>query len=696
MTIKHLGILSLLMSSNILTSATPATTAQIAEPNIYQTLAALHLPALAQQKEQEAKVAQEIALENKEAYKINPKKITIRELGEAEKLELYYKIFGLKAPATSTKKLLNDNVPYDLELLSGSKPDFERHIFGVLDRTITTAGKIALQKRLCQPLNDIAQLEATQNIVRTLTTDTALTDKLMPLLTQIKETEGELAWFFKELEEEVKKYFETVYFAPSFFGDYTEYNKNATAMQGLAAWNVSRDAGIIMLQQTGGAIYGGIVQHLFMGPLQKMFFPGMPEKTLTEDIVDQLIFKFNPMPMYHQANTMSPILGNVTLGLWAFDKVMLAYQLKIAITKGLENLAIMQRIEQKMVLISTLVNACEQVADCISNSSIAADYKTLGMPAEHYGSTAQKTKSPAFDAAVKPLHPSQAPLFTKGKAMAGFKLVDSAKLSLIDKLSFIGLVDSHLATAKLFTEHVNKPATYCFPVFLQANRPAIELVNYWHPFLNPETVVTNTIALGNGVPQTIVITGPNAGGKSTSLKAIMYATLLAQSLSIAPAQSMALTPFGNLDTYLNIADTEGRESLFQAEMKRTKGLIQTVQKLDAQQFSFVIMDEIFSGTNPKEGMAGAYGVAMKLASIPNSLTIIATHFIELTQLAETSNATANYKVSIKRENDKIVPLYKLEPGITDQNIAIDLLAEAGFDADIVAAANAMMLKKAAR
>lgn len=275
----------------------------------------------------------------------------------------------------------------------------------------------------------------------------------------------------------------------------------------------------------------------------------------------------------------------------------------------------------------------------------------------------------------------------KGNALTAFKLMQSTKDDLIGALQFAGKIDAYLAIAKLMCS--SPYGRYCFVNYQKSSTPYLKIDEFWHPMLNPTTVVTNDVELGASTgARNLIITGPNAGGKSTALKSITLAVIMAQTLGIAPAKAMTLTPFTQTGTYLNVADKVGKDSTYQAEMNRAGALLQSIRSLKPGEFSFVIMDEIFTGTNPREGSAGAFGIATRLASYPQSICLIATHYKQLTELEQTTNGVfKNRKVSVLIAPDgKITSTYTLGYGASDQQIALQLLENAGFDQEILQAA----------
>ena len=212
--------------------------------------------------------------------------------------------------------------------------------------------------------------------------------------------------------------------------------------------------------------------------------------------------------------------------------------------------------------------------------------------------------------------------------------------------------------------------------------------------------VPNSVELGTGdtapSPNNILLTGPNGSGKSTFLKSVMTNIVLAQTLGIAFAREIRITPFQYLSTYLNIPDCQGRESLFQAEMSRCHQHLEQLRELENKPertgFSFNIMDEIFVSTNYLEGMSGAYAVIKHLGTLENSCHIITTHFDKLVSSdgAQTSipgYANKYFKIDmlgdLADENAEIRKDYILRDGVNDKHLALHLLKLRGFDTELV-------------
>ena len=117
----------------------------------------------------------------------------------------------------------------------------------------------------------------------------------------------------------------------------------------------------------------------------------------------------------------------------------------------------------------------------------------------------------------------------------------------------------------------------------------------------------------------IIISSPNAGGKTTMIKTTTINVIFSQQLGCGFYKSCVLKPYTHIHSYLNIPDTSGRDSLFQAESRRCKEIIDIINGTNIETTRhFCIFDELYSGTNPKEATKSAYAFLLYLSKFKNS------------------------------------------------------------------------------
>ncbi len=263
--------------------------------------------------------------------------------------------------------------------------------------------------------------------------------------------------------------------------------------------------------------------------------------------------------------------------------------------------------------------------------------------------------------------------------------MERVKDSFCQVLKAIGELDMYVSLVRLIRDSKESKAKFCFaeiidPTIVEA--PVVELKNFWHPVLDPQTAVPSNISLGGGNSQNIVITGPNAGGKSTITKSIIISVIMAQTLGVAPAEKMRFTPFAKILTYLNIVDnTAMGKSLFKAAAARAQELWSSVSALAPHQFSITALDELFNGTNNEAAQAAAWVFLEQLADLGTNICVTPTHFDRVTGLAEEHPTKfANYMVPIIRDqNGKAVYTYTLQPGTNKEIIAFEMMNNIGMD-----------------
>jgi DNA mismatch repair protein MutS len=176
-----------------------------------------------------------------------------------------------------------------------------------------------------------------------------------------------------------------------------------------------------------------------------------------------------------------------------------------------------------------------------------------------------------------------------------------------------------------------------------------------------------------------VITGPNMGGKSTYLRQAALLTILAQMGSFVPAESAVLPIVDRVFTRIGAADNLARgRSTFMVEMTETAVILNT-----ATSRSLVVLDEIGRGTSTYDGLALAWAVVEHIHKNIRAKTLFATHYHELTELAETLPGVRNLHVSVKESKDQILFLRKVEPGAADKSYGIEVARLAALPMSVI-------------
>ena len=239
-----------------------------------------------------------------------------------------------------------------------------------------------------------------------------------------------------------------------------------------------------------------------------------------------------------------------------------------------------------------------------------------------------------------------------------------------------------LQLAKLVRKN---PERYCLVNFdTAATSPNIELQDFWNPFVSyhkdMDSIITNDIAF-NGM-RGMIVTGPNAGGKSTSMKAIMLNLILAQTFGIATARSCTITPFTKILCHLNTSDdTAGGNSGHMAQVQRFKDLLIAVMQCKPGEKVALMLDELFNATSPDQADELVYKALRKLMEYENVIFISPTHYPKATQLERDLNGLCkNFQVMADlNEDGRTVKQfrYKLAPGVSPIKNAEQVAASAG-------------------
>lgn len=191
-----------------------------------------------------------------------------------------------------------------------------------------------------------------------------------------------------------------------------------------------------------------------------------------------------------------------------------------------------------------------------------------------------------------------------------------------------------------------------------------------------QAFVPNDINLNGAACQLVILTGPNMGGKSTYLRQTALMCLLAQAGSFVPAKAAKLPLVDRIFARVGASDNIARgHSTFMVEMQETANILHT-----ATSRSLVVLDEIGRGTATFDGLSIAWAVAEFLATNPRMRpkTLFATHYHELTDLADATPGVVNFHVAAREWKDDIVFLHKIVPGRSDRSYGIQVARLAGL------------------
>ncbi len=191
--------------------------------------------------------------------------------------------------------------------------------------------------------------------------------------------------------------------------------------------------------------------------------------------------------------------------------------------------------------------------------------------------------------------------------------------------------------------------------------------------------IPNDIFLDPDKKFAAVITGPNMGGKSTYLRQAALIIVMAQMGSFVPAESALLPLTDRVFTRVGASDNLARgRSTFMVEMTETAAILNT-----ATAQSFIVLDEVGRGTSTYDGMALAWAVIEYIHERIRAKTLFATHYHELTELADQLDGVLNLQVAVKESGDQIIFLRKVQPGSADKSYGIEVARLAALPGAVI-------------
>jgi DNA mismatch repair protein MutS len=249
--------------------------------------------------------------------------------------------------------------------------------------------------------------------------------------------------------------------------------------------------------------------------------------------------------------------------------------------------------------------------------------------------------------------------------------------------------------------HIAALRNYCRPQFAgshvdgkpQDRAGDLEIIEGRHPVIELQEMdgrsdrfVPNDLYLNSSTDTILLLTGPNMGGKSTYLRQTALIVILAQMGSFVPARAARLSLVDRVFTRIGASDNLARgRSTFMVEMAETAAILHT-----ATARSLILLDEVGRGTATYDGLAIAWAAVEYLHARVHAKTLFATHYFELTQLAEQLSGVKNYHVAVKETGGGIVFLRKVAPGAADRSYGIEVAKLAGLPSEVIVRAREVL------
>ena len=601
----------------------------------------------------------------------------------------------------------------DFSLLCGNKTTPDKSALNALKRTQTTVGSCVMATQIVNPHTDQKAIEEKQQITRTLNEETELQNNIDKALQNIKKGEAtRLSLWQREnplTHREYKKELDSFYFRR--FG----LARLNTSMFVLQAWKMFKDIFIHfgMLITLFSFITNGLA-FAYMGAysVTRLVFVGngsIVSTTLEVSLAEwamslltgPIIFPFYSLLRYSHWSLDTISKGDIVSWL---DQVRLMQEnsvVTVILFMIFEMVGIFlwyrayNKFSKKRGVINFLAGHLAPFQDLIVSarqiSELIAQHPALEkLYSRHLTKTRELLKESEKNSTLGQfIYNLEHTTFRNrwyffnntGRLLVTYKLLAKHKNQLADLIYEMGEVDVQVGIAKLVKEsETYAPENrFVFGTFEESknNLPKLKVNGMWNFLLDARVAVTNNLNIESN---TIVLTGPNAGGKTVYILGNGMSTITNQTWGIAAAKTFQQTIFHKIITYVNvIQNLAAGLSLAEAGMEVLKQHKIILDRIDKP--ILAIIDEILNGVDPEVAKKYSYKILKdRSQSYPNCGTLLTTHYMNLTELAREDNKFKNKKVVVKipgSEGRKFAYTYEIHDGVTEQNIVEMMLEEKG-------------------
>lgn len=526
---------------------------------------------------------------------------------------------GLRAESTGNRVGLDAATRRNLELTRSLRTGGTRgSLLGVLDETRTAMGARALRRLLCRPLRDLPELQRRQAIVAALVADGSLRASLARQLLGI--------------------------------GDLERLTGRVT--QGLA--------GVRDFLTLGASLrtVAALVEHLghASAPALRQFAEEIDPCVDLQELIDSAVVEDGEGARIRPG--FSPALDAAIAGIHETRRWLATLERRERERTGIRSLKVGYNKVFGYYIEVTRPNLPLVPPDYIRKQTIATG--------ERYVTTALKEAEARILAAEEEIAALEREALSR---LSGEITAHAGRL--LQTAGQIAFLDALLALAEVAARR-----GWVAPVLEESD--VLHIVAGRHPVveasLASEPFIPNDCHLGGDGPRVLVVTGPNMGGKSTYLRQVALIVLLAQIGSFVPAAEARIGLVDRIFSRVGAQDDlSGGQSTFMVEMVETATILH-----QATRRSLVILDEVGRGTSTHDGMAIARAVLEDIHNRIGARTLFATHYLELTTLADDLAGVANVHVAALERDGRVIFLYAVRPGPANRAYGIQVARLAGL------------------
>lgn len=523
------------------------------------------------------------------------------------------------------KILVSDTIWDDLSIFSING------FFHKTQKTHTFFGFITQANSLTEPIIPDSKLYKFQNIIKKLASENINYGKSKKLLDNIRNKQDDLLWFWKERSPEENKLYDNVFFCHSYL---TSLNKNRLSL---------------------------FIYYIYRTLIQPTYVVISP---LLCFIIPYIVLRFKlglnfSVKLY--LNILSKVVpasfGIMKRGETSHKKMVWVY-LSAIVSALLYIQTVYSQLSQVFNLISTSNNIKNKIIRFLETLK---EIKRLN---DIIGLYPNLPEIPNILTDINSYDPTPTYLWR-------YWLLKNGHLEQFKKwMVYLGELDMTLSLVSYIRELRRRNLPYCFTKFSETSKSHMKAIEIWHPCLDLDNkIITNHFQLGNGFKRNMLITGPNAGGKSTLVKSVCLNCLLSQTWGISTSKYFFYSPYSLIYTHFRLHDLTGEKSLFQEEVNRCRYLLENRQSGNF----LAIFDELFCSTSVLEGISCAYSLIEMIGAYSNGTTILTTHYPILTNLSQNLNCSFINTQMQCYSKDKLIFSYKLVKGVSTSHVALKLL-----------------------